>query len=472
MTPAQVAQVDAALAAALPAGSLYAVGGRVRDEIRTLLDGQPRPFKDLDYVVAGLTLEDLIARLGATGTAELVGASFAVVKWHRDGLSADVALPRRERSTGLGHRDFVVEAAGPEVSLEDDLARRDFRMNMIARALPSGRLVDPYGGERDIRAGRIDLLRERAFEEDPLRMLRAAQFAARFGYTLSPLTERALKASAGLVATVSPERVRDELSKLLIEAPRPSRGFDILLESGVLAAVLPELAEGVGVEQNDRHRFDVYRHTMAVLDAVPAGDLDLRLAALLHDVAKPRTKSGPHFYGHETLGAEMAGAILERLRFSGETIATVTALVRHHLYLADPAMKPAALRRFIRRVGPERLERLFALRRADVAGSGLAPRSDDDERFSSRVWSALAEHPPLHVRDLQVGGADAIAALVAAGVLPAGSRGGPAVGRLLDDVLEAVLDQPDLDRSAQLKLLAKRAPLFHGERSSRKADQR
>jgi tRNA nucleotidyltransferase/poly(A) polymerase len=466
MTPQEVARTDQALAAALPPGSLYAVGGRVRDEIRTRIDGQPRPFKDLDYVVVGLGMEELVARLGAAGTAELVGASFAVVKWHRDGLTADVALPRRERSTGLGHRDFVVDAAGPDVTLEEDLARRDFRMNMIARALPSGDLVDPYAGEADIRAGRIDLLRPEAFEEDPLRMLRAAQFAARFGYALTGATAAEMKRSARLAATVSPERSRDELTKLLLEAPAPSDGFEVLREGGLLDVLFPELIEGVGVEQNRFHRFDVYRHTMAVLDATPPGDLTLRLAALLHDIAKPRCKDGPHFYGHEVQGAAMSEAILERFRFAGETIATVSALVRNHLYLADPDMKEATLRRFIRRVGVERLQLLFALRHADVSGTGFPPQSDDNERFETRVWAMLAQHPPLHVRDLAVDGADAIAALVSAGALPPGSRGGPAVGKLLEAVLEAVLEYPALDRPGQLAILSERAPMFHGERKA------
>ena len=162
--------LDEKLAAVLPAGSLYAVGGRVRDEIRSELLGETLPIKDLDYVVAGVPFDDLRERLGRLGRVDVVGAAFAVIKLTLDGETVDVGMPRRERSTGHGHREFEVQS-GPDIPLADDLSRRDFRMNMIARALPAGELVDPYAGEADIRAGRIDILSEQTFEEDPLRML-------------------------------------------------------------------------------------------------------------------------------------------------------------------------------------------------------------------------------------------------------------------------------------------------------------
>ena len=175
---------DLRLAAVLPAGSLYAVGGRVRDELRADLERSPAPTKDLDYVVTGLPLEEIAHRLAPVGRIDVVGASFSVLKLTFDGQTVDIALPRRERSIGVGHRDFEVHS-GPDVTLEQDLGRRDFRMNMLARALPSGELVDPYGGEADIRARRIDILTPESFAEDPLRMLRAAQFSARFEYEVT-----------------------------------------------------------------------------------------------------------------------------------------------------------------------------------------------------------------------------------------------------------------------------------------------
>jgi len=353
----------------------------------------------------------------------------------------------------VGHRDFVVEW-GADVPLVDDLARRDFRMNMLARALPGGTLVDPYGGVADIRARRVDLLRAEAFVEDPLRMLRACQFAARFAFTVTEATFAQMRAAAPLVASVSAERVRDELAKFLEAAVVPSHGFELMREGGLLAIVLPEVAAGLDVPQNQYHAYDVYRHNLATLDATAPGDLVLRLSALLHDVAKPQTRTvdaaGAHFYGHENLGADVTSTLLERLRFPSEVVRDVAALVKHHMYVADPALEAKALRRFVRRVGVNALERQFALRAADIVGSGLPKRDDANERFEARVFAIVAERPPLGVRDLAIGGADAIVALVTAGRLPSGSRGGPEVGRALSAALEWVTDEPGRNDREQL----------------------
>jgi len=358
--------VDSALAAVLPEGSLFAVGGRVRDELRGGLLGARVAAKDLDYVVTGLPADELERRLRSLGKVDLVGAAFAVFKVTFEGRTIDVALPRREKSTGQGHRDFLIES-GPDIPLEDDLSRRDFRMNMIARALPSGNIVDPYGGADDIRESRIDILAERTFEEDPLRMLRAAQFAARFEYEATDRTREAMASAAPLAGTISAERLGDELTKLLRLAIRPSVGLELLRETGVLAHLWPEFLEGYGMEQNEWHAYDVYHHNLYTADAVPPGDLVLRLAALLHDVGKARTKDGPRFYRHEHVGAEMAREMLVRLRFPNEVVREVRELVKHHMYAADPQLEPKSLRRFVRRIGVAALESHSAFRAAEDA---------------------------------------------------------------------------------------------------------
>lgn len=445
--------MDIQLATILPPGSLYAVGGRVRDELRAEIDGIESPVKDLDYVVTGITQEELQARLASIGRVDLVGALFSVLKLTRDGVTVDVALPRREHSTGHSHRDFAVQG-GPDVPLEDDLARRDFRMNMIARALPGGQLIDPFGGTEDIRAHRIDILTPRTFEEDPLRMLRAAQFAARFSYALSDPADRAMRLAAPLAATISAERVAEELNKVLALAPKPSIAFEILRRTGVLAYIWPELLEGVGVEQNEWHAYDVWFHGMASLDATPPGDALLRLAALLHDVGKPRTKEGPHFYRHEQVGAELARDMLLRLRFPNETVHTVEHLVRQHMYGQDPALTDAAIRRFIRRIGVTHLARQFALRHADIVGSGLPKRDDSNERFEARVWAEVERKPAFSIADLRVGGQDVIEALQRAGIVDAGYRGDARVGDILRWLFEQVTDEPERnDRQTLLALL-------------------
>lgn len=445
---------DAILARALPAGSLYAVGGRVRDELRAETGQIPDPNdKDLDYLVTGVAPEALRTALGRLGRVDVVGASFAVLKVTVDGMTVDVALPRRERSTGRGHRDFAVQS-GPDIAIEEDLARRDFRMNMLARALPDGRLIDPYGGADDVRHRRIDVLRAEAFEEDPLRMLRAAQFAARFEYQPTQETVEAMRRAAPLTPSISPERIADELTKLLLRARRPSVGFELLRETGVLSQFWPELVEGFGVEQNEWHAYDVWHHAMATVDASPQGNIALRLSALLHDVGKPRTKDGPHFYRHEQVGAAMATDMLSRLRFSNDVVDSVSLLVRQHMFSADPELSDAAIRRFIRRVGPSNVERLFALRASDVAGSGLPKRGDHNERFAERVREEIARKPPFSVADLAVSGGDVIAALVRRGDVPADFAGDARVGTALRWLFEQVTDIPERnDRSALLTLL-------------------
>ncbi|HEY4441962.1 MAG TPA: HD domain-containing protein [Candidatus Elarobacter sp.] len=452
--------LDDVLTAALPGFEVYAVGGRVRDEFRSKLDGIDRPAKDLDYVVTGATLDDLMAALQPLGRVDVVGASFAVLKFKHEAGEADIALPRRERSTGLGHTAFDVEA-GPQIPLGDDLGRRDFRMNMIARNVADDAVADPHGGIEDIRYGRIDIVAEATFEEDPLRMLRAAQFAARFGYEPTERTRKAIAAAAPLAATVSAERVGEEFAKLF-SAETPSIGLEILRETGVLAVVWPELLEGVGVDQNDWHAYDVYRHNLATLDAAPRGDFTLRLAALLHDVAKPRTAAprpdgrGNTFYQHEVVGAEMVPAMLARLRLPNETVETVAHLVRHHMYAADPELQDKTLRRFVNRIRPEHLRRLFALRWADIAGSGLPKRDDSNERFEARVTEIVAQQPALSVRDLKLTGEDVIGAIIRKGLAPADFRGDHRVGEVLHALFEEVTDDPSRNEAGLLVERAER----------------
>src|SRR5271166_5939275 len=204
------AEIEAALVETFPEGGVYAVGGSVRDAVLAEL-GRPQAHQpDLDYLVTGVRLEEVLKRLAVQGSAELVGASFGVVKFTRGPVTVDVALPRRERSTGPHHREFVVESS-PEIPLEEDLSRRDFRVNMLARDVRTGEIIDPHGGRADLEFRRLDALREAAFEEDPLRILRGAQFAARFALQATPSTLAAMRAAAELVPTVAPERIADEL---------------------------------------------------------------------------------------------------------------------------------------------------------------------------------------------------------------------------------------------------------------------
>jgi tRNA nucleotidyltransferase (CCA-adding enzyme) len=451
--------LDELLSRLLPTGGLYAVGGRVRDEILAESgfrghEGQHGAPPHPDYLVTGVSMDELVQSLREAGAAELVGASFGVVKFASGGLQADIALPRRERSTGTHHRDFAVEY-DPSIPIEDDLARRDFRMNMMARDIRSGEVIDPFGGRADIEARRLDILADRVFVEDPLRILRGAQFAARFDLTLTPRTAAAMAEAAQLVATVAAERVAEELIKLLTLAAKPSAGFEILRESGALEVLLPEVMEGWGVDQNEYHKYTVYFHSMKAMDSIPS-KLKLRLAALFHDVGKPRTKDGPHFYRHELVGQTMTKDALERLRFPFDLVRDVAHLVRHHMFAADDQLTDAAIRRFVRRVGVGAVEPLFALRKADVVASGLPPRDPAQaQRFETRVREAIAARTPFGVADLAIDGGDIIAIMRESKIVAPDFGGDRRVGDALNHCLEQVLDDPTLNERESLRALVR-----------------
>lgn len=455
--------LDRLLVETIGSGHVFSVGGRVRDEVLYELGRVRTTSQDADYLVLSVPYDEIVQRLKPLGSVELVGASFGVIKFTRDGQTVDIALPRRERSTGPHHRDFSIESA-PDIPLDDDLRRRDFRINMMARELGSGKLVDPYGGQDDLKHQRLDIVADETFIEDPLRILRGAQFAARFDLTPTPKTLAAMREAARLVTTVAPERVADELRKLLTKASRPSVGFELLREVGALNEIMPELMQGWGVEQNEFHRFTVYYHALRSCDEAPP-DLVLRLAALLHDVGKPATKSGGHFYRHEFVGEEMTRTLLTRLRFSGEVVAKVTHLVRHHMFASDDALTDAAVRRFINRVGAPNVEAFFALRKADIAASGLPERTPAEfERFSARVHQQLAGPSVFGINHLRLDGAGVIAVMRELDLVGPDFTGDARVGAVLRHCLECVLEDPSKNNPEQLRAIA-RDFLRHGERT-------
>ena len=439
--------------------SVYIVGGPVRDKLRSLFHGDQFDPKDRDYVIVGHSIDEIRAKLGERARIDAVGASFGVLKVTvPDEATVDVALPRRERSTGSGHRDFEVQS-GPDVTIEEDQARRDFLMNALGVQLISGELVAHAGAIEDVRHKRITAINgRRSFVDDPLRMLRAAQFSARFGFQVEDETRRHMLASASLIANVSPERISEELGKMLVKSARPSEGIRILHDVNLLAAVIPGLEEGAGVEQNDFHAHDVLQHNLAALDA-SRSKLEARWAALLHDIGKPRARSrdktsyGYTFHGHERVGADMSRQILTNLRLPNALVDRVSRLVANHMYVADPAQSDSAIKRLINRVGLDLLEEQFHLRRADKIASGLPQgrNLERNEQFERRVYDLLAARPALAIRDLAVDGRDVMRAMIDAGVRPPGFQPGPEVGSILRDLLDRVIDAPELNTRDALK---------------------
>jgi tRNA nucleotidyltransferase (CCA-adding enzyme) len=337
--------------------------------------------------------------------------------------------------------------------IEQDLARRDFTVNAIAYAVLDDRLIDPFDGLADLAARRLRTVgrAEERFGEDGLRVLRAARFVATLEFDLDPGTEAAIPGALGAFERVSKERVRDEWLKSM-KAPRPSRAFEIMRSSGILSISCPELMTQVGCTQNRFHAYDVWNHSLACLDASAPEPLQ-RMAALLHDLGKPRTRElsdKTHdytFYQHDRVGAELAEEWLRAYRFSNEECKQIVHLVRHHLICYSSEWTDAAVRRFVRRVGTDQIEALLALGRADVLGKGkpveLELAALDELR--ARIEGAKASGAAFGTRDLAVSGHDVMQTL--------GVRPGPIIGRVLERLLERVLDEPSLNERATLLAL-------------------
>jgi putative nucleotidyltransferase with HDIG domain len=428
------------------AGKLYEVGGTVRDR---LLPAHPDP-KDIDYLVTGIPFRKLCAILQHYGRVDLVGRFFGVIKFTQPangtgpGGTFDFVLPRKEVSTGTGHRDFEV-SFDHLLEVEADLSRRDFTINAIAREVLSGEYIDPLAGRADIEARLIRFTSPQSFAEDPLRMLRAVQFAARFEFEIEATTFQAITEQAAMIKTISPERVAEELNKMLVRAAKPSVGFRLMQRSGLLKHLLPELEAAVGVTQpGPYHAHDVFEHALHSVDAAPKRLL-VRMATLLHDITKPQARrvtgeNSATFYGHEVSGARLAQEVLGRLRYSSKFAEQVGLLVEKHMFTSDLTDK--ALRRLIRRVTPELVFDLLDLRRADVVGQGMGGSTEDVDELETRIRDELDRKPPFGFADMAVNGDD----LMKEFALPEGKS----VGELLNYLLELLLDDPERNDHDQL----------------------
>ena len=397
--------VKDAVDAILSRGEIYEVGGAVRD--RLLTGGSVSA--DRDYLVTGIPLDDLIDILKKFGRVDLVGKSFGVIKFTQfepdTQMTFDITLPRTEFSTGPGHKDFQV-TFDHTLRVEDDLLRRDFTINAMAMSINTGGIIDPLGGQKDLKDRVLRIVYPTSFEDDPLRMLRGIQFAARFDFTIESTTFEAMKRNAALIGSVSPERIADELNKLLAKAAKPSEGFRLMQQSGILKEILPELELCVDVDQpGPYHKWNVFEHTLHTIDAARP-ELKLRMALLFHDVNKPQakraTEDGATFYGHEKMGARTAKKILQRLRYSNDFTDEVVTLIDRHMFTTGVTDK--GLRRLVRRVGVPLIFDLLDVRRADVVGQGMGGKTDDVDKFEADIRAELERQPPFSVSDLALDG--------------------------------------------------------------------
>ena len=412
----------------------YLVGGCVRD---LLLDRRP---KDWD-VTTNARPEQIQALYDETFYENDYGTVGVVTRSEDPSLQVIEITPYRieGKYTNARHPD---EVHFSDV-LEDDLDRRDFTINAIAYDPLTKRMVDEHGGVGDIERRTLVTVGKPSerFAEDALRMLRAVRIAAELDFTIDAATMQGIAENAPLLAKISRERVRDELVRMIM-SPRPLQAIFVAQKLGILKYVLPELEEGIGCDQNQAHSFDVFEHLLRALQhaADKNWPLEVRLAALLHDVGKPRTrewsaqKSDWTFYGHDMVSAKMAKKILADLRLPNDVIQNVVTLIRWHMFFSDTeVITLSAVRRLIARVGKDNIEHLVNLRVCDRIGTGR-PK---EHPFRLRKYMSMIEEAmrdPVSVGMLKIDGKRIMEVT--------GEGPGPRIGWILHALLEEVLDDP------------------------------
>ena len=340
--------------------------------------------------------------------------------------------------------------------LEDDLQRRDFTVNALAYSYSKGQLIDLYNGQVDLSRKILRAVGkpEERFKEDALRMLRAVRLSAELGFAIEADTQQAIINNSSLLQKIAVERIVDEFSEMLM-SPNAAPSIQICHQLGLLSYFLPELEEGIGIEQRGEHIYDVWEHNLRSLQHASnrGWAFPVRLAALLHDVAKPKTRIRDEnrqiwtFHGHDVVGARMTKKIMERLKFSREIIETVTKLVRYHLFFSDvDKITLSAVRRMVRNVGPDHIWDLMKVRACDRIGTGRPKEAP----YRLRKYEAMIEEAmrdPITVGMLQIDGGKIMEAT--------GEKPGPRIGFTLHALLEEVLDNPELNTRDYLDHRAK-----------------
>lgn len=410
----------------------YLVGGSVRD---VLADKEP---KDWDFTTDAppAKIQELFPDSVYTNDFGTVGIKHR--KSEDETEIVEVTTYRAESAYEDARRPKEVSFIS---SVTEDLARRDFTINAMALH-PTGEVVDPFGGAQDLERGLIRTVNnpDDRFQEDALRLMRAIRFACQLNFSIEDETWDALHRNADNFAHIASERIKDEFNKLLL-TETPMRGITLLEEAGLLSYIMPELREGIDCGQNKHHIYTVWEHNLRSLQhAADRGwNLTIRMAALLHDVAKPRTKAGEGYYstfhGHEVEGATMAYDMLSRLAYPKTFRAKISKLVRYHMFYYDVGeVTERSVRRLVRKVGQEHIADLIKLRQCDRIGSGT-PKARPYRLRHFEYMTERVMQQPLSVSMLAVDGSDLIREL---NLTP-----GPIVGALQNALLVEVLDNPD-----------------------------
>ena len=323
-------------------------------------------------------------------------------------------------------------------TIEEDLSRRDFTMNALAARVKknSFEVVDLFNGQNDIKNKIICAVgdAESRFSEDALRMMRAVRFQAELGFSIEEKTLEAIKKNAQLIKLVALERIKDELARIIV-SENPAGGIDAMQKTGLLSYIMPELEKGIGVAQNRHHIHTIYKHSLLALKYCPSKNVSVRLAALLHDIAKPQTKRGEGtyatFYNHDHVGARVAEKILSRLRFSKEIIEKVKLLVDNHMFYYNPnEVGESSVRKLIKKVGLENIKELIELRIADRLGSGT-PKAKPYKLRHLEYMIDRVSHDAVSVKMLKINGNDLIKKIKI--------KPGPKIGAILDVLLAEVI---------------------------------
>ncbi len=419
----------------------YLVGGCVRDLVLDI------PPKDWD-IATNAKPEEIIKIFGSENTFYENKFFTVGIKTENPSLGIiEVTTYRTESAYSDKRRPDQVYFAS---NLEEDLGRRDFTMNAMALDLKSSEdfaLIDPFEGKKDIENKLIKTVgsAEKRFGEDALRMMRAIRFHAQLGFRIEKNTLEAIKKNSQDIKHVAWERIGVEFSKIILSS-NPAEGIDLLRQTNLLGYLLPELAQGIGVSQNHHHIHSVYKHSLLSLKYCPSPKLEVRLAALFHDIAKPQTKQGQGkqatFYNHEYLGAKIVKNILRRFCFSTEIINKVFLLIANHMFYYNPEeVTESSVRKLIRKVGLENMQDLIDLRIADRLGSGTPKAKPYKLRHLEYIIEKVSQDP-ISVKMLKINGNDLQKNLH----IPPG----PKIGAILEVLLAEAIEDPKLNDSEKL----------------------
>ncbi len=449
----------------------YLVGGCVRD---SLIGREPRDWD----ITTNATPEEIVALFPKTVYENKFGTVTVINEEAGDEKLKNVEVTPFRTEANYSDRRHPDNIKFSD-KLEDDLSRRDFTINALAYNPAEGELIDLYGGVKDIKDKIVKTVGEAdiRFAEDALRMLRAVRFACELGFTCNKEALDSISRNSSLLREISTERIREELVKI-IDSPEPMDGLILSHKIGILQYILPELERGIGIEQKGEHIYDVWEHLLRSVQHAADKNypLHVKLAALFHDLGKPKSrrtgqKSKEYtFYGHEVVGERMAVEIMSRLKFSNKEIELVQKMVRNHMFFADPEkITLSAVRRVIANVGPEYIWDLMNLRICDRIGMGR-PK---EEPYRLRKYESMIEEAlrsPTSVGMLKIDGKQVMAVTR--------ETPGPKIGHILNALLEEALENPDINseeflvkRAGELSKLSEKELIELAEKGKNKKEE-